>query len=148
MKQLILDAIDLQINNELSKVQDSFPSIYTKDDVKRLVSSLWNKLVADIEEIDRTTPHVVTSEQDIIQIKTEAINEFVEQLKNDIENIEFNGSDIIDYDSAEFEIDYRNTITLQSVDLCCNDQINSDITECIEKNAKEFIKDLSIENAI
>ena len=88
------------IQEAVASVQNAFPSIYTKDDVVKLLTSI---------EID--------SPKSSSSISQDQINELcrliVAQVKENAENLD---SDAIDRDSAEMSMGYSNTVELDSVE--------------------------------
>lgn len=86
------------IQQAVASVQNAFPSIYTKDDVVKLLESI---------EIDSSGKGTFTREQ--ISVLVERL---IEEVKSNVSRLD---SDCIDRGSAEFSLNY-NEVELDSVD--------------------------------
>ena len=101
----INDLFDVQI----AKTIDAYPSIFSKDDVITLLSSLRTDSLNAI--------HEMLPQPNAYLIDEEKFQEFNAAVRNKLENfLDHNNNEVIDYDSAEFEIDYDNRIKLQNID--------------------------------
>jgi hypothetical protein len=89
------------IQQAVASVQNAFPSIYTKDDVVKLLESI---------EIEAPKSSSVNLSRDQIN---DLCREIVAQVKENAENLD---SDCIDKDSAEMSMGYSNTVELDSVE--------------------------------
>ena len=90
----------LTVAEAIEKVEQGFGSVYTKEDVILLLNAL--KVEGGSE---------ATSMQDVIKELKNLKNKIVDKV---MENME---SDVIDYDSASFSIEYDNKIQVDSIDL-------------------------------
>ena len=90
----------LTIAEAIQKVEEGFGSVYTKEDVILLLNSL--KVEGGSES---------TSMKDVIKELKNLKNKIVDKV---MENME---SEVIDYDSACFTIEYDNKIQIDSIDL-------------------------------
>lgn len=90
----------LTIAEAIQKVEQGFGSVYTKEDVISLLNAL---------KVDGGSE--ATSMQDVIKELKNLKNKIVDKV---MENME---SDVIDYDSASFSIEYDNKIQVDSIDL-------------------------------
>ena len=114
------------IQQAVASVQNAFPSIYTKDDVIKLLESI------QIEE----SSGKLSNEQ--IEELTRSIQETVARA---IRN--FDTRDIVDNSTAEFSIGYSNTLELDSVDVDL-DNLNDQIESTIEETVTEFFEGLEV----
>lgn len=114
------------IQQAVASVQNAFPSIYTKDDVIKLLESI------QIEE----SSGKLSNEQ--IEELTESIQEKVARA---IRN--FDTSDIVDNSTAEFSIGYSNTLELDGVDVDLQ-SLNDEIEGTIESTVTEFFEGLEV----
>ena len=112
------------IQQAVASVQNAFPSIYTKDDVIKLLESI------QIQE----SSGKLSNEQ--IQELTESIQEKVARAVRN-----FDTGDVVDYSTAEFSIGYSNTLELDSVDVDLNN-LNDEIECTIESTVTEFFEGL------
>ena len=88
------------IEQAVASVQNAFPSIYTKDDVVKLLTSI---------EIEAPKSSSSISQDQIHELS----RLIVAQVKENAENLD---SDAIDRDSAEMSMGYSNTVELDSVE--------------------------------
>lgn len=82
----------LTIAEAISKVQEGFGSVYTKEDVMILLEAI--------------KPQSLSRSQILSDLKDRIVDRIADNLDNDI----------IDYDSAQFNISYGNTLELEQVD--------------------------------
>ncbi len=116
------------IQQAVASVQNAFPSIYTKDDVIKLLESI---------EIQQSSGKL-SNEQ--IEELTQSIQE---QVTRAIRN--FDTGDIVDNSTAEFSIGYNNTLELDSVDVDLHN-LNDEIESTIESTVTEFFEGLEEES--
>jgi uncharacterized protein (UPF0335 family) len=109
------------IQQAVASVENAFPSIYTKDDVVKLLNSI---------EIE--TP------KSGFKVTKEQIEELVENIESRLERNANNLSteDVVDMSSAEFSIGYGNCIELDSIDIN-----SSDITSEMMSGVQDVIED-------
>jgi hypothetical protein len=88
------------IQEAVASVQNAFPSIYTKDDVVELLTSI---------EIESPKSSSKLSQDQI----NDLCRQIVAQVKENAENLD---NDCIDRDSAEMSMGYSNTVELDSVE--------------------------------
>jgi hypothetical protein len=109
----INDLFDVQI----AKTIDAYPSIFSKDDVITLLSSLRTESLHAI--------HEMLPQPSAYLIDEEKFQEFNSAVRSQLEDfLDRTNTEVIDYDSAEFEMDYDNRIKLENI--CLN---NDAITE-------------------
>ena len=109
----INDLFDVQI----AKTIDAYPSIFSKDDVITLLSSLRTESLHAI--------HEMLPQPSTYLIDEEKFQEFNSAVRSKLEDfLDHTNTEAIDYDSAEFGIDYDNRIKLDNI--CLN---NDAITE-------------------
>jgi biotin-(acetyl-CoA carboxylase) ligase len=107
-------------DNARTKVLSAFPSIYTKDDVIKLIDELQTEVTKQS-----------SSNVDIEELK----QNLLEALERTIDNLDSNS--VVDYDSADFAIGYRNTIEIESIDVNCN-TLFEEITEVVDNEFKNY----------
>ena len=86
----------LTIAEAISKVQEGFGSVYTKEDVMTL-----------LQAIKLPEPQLTPISERLSELKDGIVDRILDRIDNDI----------VDYSSAEFEINYGNTLELSSVDI-------------------------------
>ena len=120
------------IESAIANVQTAFPSIFTKEDVVSILEGLHTKAE---EEVVVTT--VLNDEQ---------IDELVEHVKEAVSRKlnKMDCSDLVDYSTAEFEINYGNTLELTEVSVNV-DIIEEEVHSEIEDKIKSYFETLAIE---
>lgn len=120
-----MELINEIFESELVKVNDAFPSIYTKDDVQRLLLALQSR-VAEV----KLEPVVVD------RINTD---NFVDTVTRHL-HAKFDSYDLIDTDAIEFELDYNNRISVTCADVdyatledLVTDAVNTAIYETMQE---------------
>jgi hypothetical protein len=112
-----MEKINDLFEQEVVRVNDAFPSIYTKDDVVSLLVSLRTQVLNEAAELKPTVGITELQFQDFRSAVTNALEQKIN--RGEI--------DVFDYSSAEFSIGYNNTIEVESIDF------NSDaVTEELE----------------
>ena len=112
------------IQQAVASVENAFPSIYTKDDVIKLLNSI---------EIE--------APKSGFKVTKEQIDELVENIENRLERNANNLSteDVVDMSSAEFSIGYGNCIELDSIDINSSD-ITSEMMSGVEDVIADFFE--------
>lgn len=110
MKELVNNIFDKEITSAL----DGFPSVYSKDDLICVV----NRIRLEINELEQPKPEI--DKEALNTIFQEVIGQFTRVLER-------NDNEYIDYDNAEFTIEYNNTIAVDNIDI-----IVDNITESLE----------------
>jgi hypothetical protein len=105
----INDLFECAIND----AQNSFPTIFSKDDVVYLLAKLRTQTLHEAAELKPTATNMI-SEKRFAELQT--------KVRDTMENyFERDTSECIDYDSAEFSIEYNNQLQLQNIDLNVED---------------------------
>jgi hypothetical protein len=126
----INDLFDVQI----AKTIDAYPSIFSKDDVITLLSSLRTESLHAI--------HEMLPQPSAYLIDEEKFQEFNAAVRRSLYNfLDSNNTNIIDYDSAEFGIDYNNKIILENICLE-NDSILEELDDILLTQWQELYGDL------
>ena len=102
----------------LHSVKHSVSSIFTKDDVLNLISS--------IEQEEQTNP---------VYEMIKKLQDLQESINYNLQNL--NSDDVVDYDSVEFSISYNNRIEVD----CMNINVDN-LTEIVENGIGELIDEL------
>ena len=128
-----MEKIDQLFISEINRVLTTFPSIYSNNDV---VSLLENLKISIIDELSKVKPNVgITEEQ---------FQEFNANVRHRLDSSMCNGSiDLYDYSSAEFSIDYHNTIVLESLDFN-SDAVTEELDEIMLDEFQKSFGDLII----
>ena len=101
----------------LHSVKHSISSIFTKDDVLKLIESIEQEQTNQVYDLIKR------------------LQDLQEKLSYDLQNL--NSDDVVDYDSVEFSISYNNRIEVDGMN------INVDnLTEIVEGKIGELIDEL------
>ena len=104
-----MDKINNLFESEVLKVVEAFPSIYTKDDVVSLLTTLRTQVLTETADALSAANATPITEMDF--------QEFSESVTRELENrINRGDVEVYDYSSAEFSINYHNTIEIESID--------------------------------
>ena len=95
--------MNLIFENAYLIVKNAPSTIFSKEDVLKLINELQTNVNADVEQYN--------SEATELQFQ-----EFNSNVKSRLYQY-FNSADLIDYDSAEFEIEYNNQLVLNNVNV-------------------------------
>lgn len=99
----------------VENVQNSISSIFSKEDVIKLINSIEDAQSKDIFNI---------------------LQDLRSKVCNKISNA--SSEDIVDFDSAELEMDYNRTVNLQSIDIRMDD-LECDIDELFQDAISEIM---------
>lgn len=129
-----MQTIQTVFDTLIEQVQTSAGSLFTKDDVCSLLSD-FEKRVAAIQPVQNTDAY---SDTTLIRVKNNLMQklkqDIISEFKADLDHV--STEEVIDFDSAEFDLDYGNTITLQNVEFN-NHRFVDGLTEVLD-NALTF----------
>ena len=116
MKQKLIEQVSSEHAKHRQFVETSFPSIYTKEDVCKILDELVNGVYASLADVEETTSETLS------ELQIESIANDVAEMVGDL------GMDIVnDY---ELEMSYRE-VELSSVEIS-ERQIRSIVTEVVK----------------
>ena len=127
MKAEIAKLIDQALLDQKKDVTNSFPSIFSREDVIHQLEEFGYGLITIIMEMKEDKSAALTFEQ-----RQELEGNLREAIERKLDRMD--SSDAVDYDSAEFNIEYGNTLTLESVNINSDsiaDEIDSAISQVI-----------------
>lgn len=132
MKNEIAKLIDQALQDQLKDVGNSFPSIFSKEDVKHQLEEFGYGLITIIMEMkeDKSAGLTFEQRQTLEGNLREAISRKLDRMDS---------SDVVDYDSAEFEIEYGNTLRLESVNFS-GDTIAEELDDVISEVIGDFFE--------
>jgi hypothetical protein len=105
----INDLFECAIND----AQNAFPTIFSKEDVIYLLAKLRTQTLYEAAELKSTTTSCISEK---------LFTEFQTKVRDTMERyFTYDGTEAIDYDSAEFSIEYNNQLQLQNIDLNIED---------------------------
>ena len=131
MKHQIATLIEETLLNQKNDVDKSFPSIFSREDVKHQLEEFGYGLITTIMEMTEEKK----SSQSISLEGVEKLSELlITTITRKIERLD--AGEFFDYDSACFSIGYNNQVEIDSIDY------NSDyITEIIDIAVDEVLHD-------
>jgi hypothetical protein len=131
MKHQIATLIEETLLNQKNDVDKSFPSIFSREDVKHQLEEFGYGLITTIMEMTEEKK----SSQSISLEGVEKLSELlITTITRKIERLD--SEEVVDYDSACFSIGYNNQVEIDSIDY------NSDyITEIIDIAVDEVLHD-------
>jgi len=132
MKKEIIEQISSELSRNRQFVETSFPSIYSKQDVIHLLEEFADTIttyvfeqVEEKKSSNRISPEVLEALESAL---VEAINNKIERLDSE---------DVVDFSSAGFEINYGNTLELESIDYV-SDNITNEVEEAVGETLRDF----------
>jgi len=129
-----MEKINDLFDQEITKTVDAYPSIFSKDDVVNLLSTLRTTVLYAATELKPT-----------VSITEEKFQEFNANVRNALETSMNNGSiDLYDYQSAEFTINYSNQIEIENIDFN-SDCITEELDEIMLNEFQAIFGDLITE---
>jgi hypothetical protein len=106
-----MEKINDLFDQEIIRVNDSFPSVYTKDDVIHLLSTLRTQTLYEAAELKSTST-----------ISEKLFTEFQVKVRDEMEEyLNMNDHNLVVFDSAEFNLNYNNVVELERVDINVDD---------------------------
>jgi hypothetical protein len=114
------------IENAVQRVKGSYPSIYSKDDVTNLLYELMSDLDTEINDIVEARQKPNVDLDDLRSKLHDAVYRKLDRMSN---------SDVIDFDSAEFSINYDNRVELDDINFNVDtlmDEVDEAINDVIE----------------
>jgi len=134
-----MEKINDLFDQEITKTVDAYPSIFSKDDVVDLLSLLRTNVVAEALEASR---QLAEAERKFF-ISEMDFQEFSSNVTNALERCINNGNiDIYDYSSAEFSINYHNTIEIESIDFntdAVTDELSNILLDQFQESFGKFL---------
>lgn len=142
MKKEIAQLIDQALKDQINDVNNSFPSIFSRDDVKAQLEEFGYGLITIIMEMKEET-------KSSLELTFEQRQELQGLLRETIERKldRMDSSEAVDYNSAEFSIEYNNTLTLESVNINA-DSIADEIDDAINQVVGDFFQPVEEEDGI
>ena len=132
MKKQIIEQVSSELKRSQEFVNNSFPSVYTKQDVIHLLDEFADTIttyvfenVKEEKSSNRMSPEVLKELQSVL---IEAINSKIERLDS---------NELVDFDSASFEISYNNQVELESIDSSI-ENITNEVESAVEEILHDF----------
>ena len=125
---MIQDTMGLSFND----IDNHFPTLYTKDDVKAVLS----KFSLSLNEMIglQIMGEKISTNIDLEELK----QNLLEALERKIDNMD--STDVVDYDSVDLMISYRNQVEIESIDVNCStlfDEISTVVNDEFDNYIEE-----------
>jgi hypothetical protein len=131
MKNQIIEQISSELKRSQEFVNNSFPSVYTKQDVQHLLSEFADTITTfvfeNVEEKKSSPSISLDGVEELSELLIKSINSKIERLDS---------NEVVDFDSASFSIGYSNQVEIESIDF--ND---NEITDIVESTVDEVLRD-------
>ena len=127
---LVQDTMELSFN----EIDNHFPTLYTKDDVKAVLS----KFSLSLHEIIGLRLTMDEREGNVKETLEELKQNLLETLERKIDHLD--SSDIVDYDSVDLMISYRNQVEIESISVNCSELFN-EIETVINDEFDNYLKE-------
>ena len=132
MKKQIIEQISSELKGSQEFVNNSFPSVYTKQDVIHLLDEFADTITTYVFENAK-------DEKPSNRINPEVLKELesalIESINNKIERLDSN--ELVDFGSASFEISYNNQLELESIDSSI-ENITNEVEEAVSEILHDF----------
>jgi hypothetical protein len=130
-----MENINNLFDQEITKTVDAYPSIFSKDDVVNLLSSLRTNVLTEVSELQPT-----------VTVNEKRFQDFSESVTRALENSINRGNlDIYDTSSAEFSINYHNTIEIESIDFN-TDALIDELSDILQDQFVGYFGELQTNN--
>lgn len=119
MKHRFAVLIEEALLNQKNDVDNSFPSIFSREDVKHQLEEFGYGLITTLMELteDQKPSTSISAEQikELSDLLSGAIASRVDRLDS---------NEVVDYDSASFAINYNNCVELETIDFESENIVN------------------------
>jgi hypothetical protein len=131
MKKEISQLIDKALLDQKKDVDNSFPSIFSREDVKHQLEEFGFGLITiimEMKEEKKNSPSIsLESIEELSKLLIKTINSKIERLDSE---------EVVDFNSASFSIDYNNQVEIDSLDY------NPDtITDIVQEQVENVLHD-------
>ena len=135
-----MEKINEIFENELVKTVDAFPSIFTKDDVVKILTELRTNVLNATSDVLSETNNKTTY---MTKSKFEDFSSCVaRELEKSLRDNDFR---FIDYESAEFELDHSNRVSLQHIEFDSS-SIEEELYSILLSELQEHFGELIVES--
>jgi hypothetical protein len=114
-------------------------SIFTANDVKIMYNGLLPEIIQIIESKSNVDLPMLNLRESLTTVLSEALTVIEDRL-----DCTYNNCEYIDYESAEFQLDYGNQLSLERVDLNSRSIVNV-VHETFDNAFDEMIQSLKVE---
>lgn len=112
------------------QIEQSKSSIFTKEDVLKLFQEFYSNILKN-----------KSKKQASLKAKSDVFNNFQDEIEKRMATRLEHAQELVDYDSAQFSIDYRNQLILDDVDIniyLISDALNDILLDEFQKHFGEL----------
>lgn len=131
MKKEISQLIDQALKDQINDVNNSFPSIFSREDVKHQLEEFGYGLITIIMEMkeEKSSPNIsLEGVEGLSKLLMQYITAKVERLDSE---------EVVDFNSASFSIGYNNQIEVDAIDYN-SDEIISKVEDAVDEALRDF----------
>ena len=131
MKNEIVKLIEQALQDQKKDVDNSFPSIFSRDDVKLQLENFGYELITIVMEMkEEKSSRSISLEgvEELSNLLCGAIASKIERLDS---------SDVVDFDSVSLSISYNNQVEIDSIDYI-SDTITDEVESAVEQVLHDF----------
>lgn len=131
MKKEISQLIDQALKDQINDVNNSFPSIFSREDVKHQLEEFGYGLITIIMEMkeEKSSPNIsLEGVEGLSKLLMQYITAKVERLDSE---------EVVDFNSAGFSIGYNNQIEIDTIDYN-SDEIISKVEDAVDEALRDF----------
>jgi len=131
MKKLIIHEIESELKVTLESVEKAHPSIYSKEDVRKVLVGFTENITRWVSEAPEEKSKDFAISPERLELLETAL---LQGICRKVERLD--SEEVVDYSSASFSINYNNTVEIDTIDY------NSDaVTEVIDIAVSEVLHD-------
>lgn len=131
MKKEISQLIDQALKDQINDVNNSFPSIFSREDVKHQLEEFGYGLITIIMEMEekKSSPNIsLEGVEGLSKLLMQYITAKVERLDSE---------EVVDFNSVSFNISYNNQVEIETIDYN-SDEIISKVEEAVDEALRDF----------
>ena len=131
MKNEIVKLIEQALQDQKKDVDNSFPSIFSREDVKHQLEEFGYGLITIVMEMkEEKSSRSISLEgvEELSNLLCGAIASKIERLDS---------SDVVDFDSVSLSISYNNQVEIDSIDYI-SDTITDEVESAVEQVLHDF----------
>lgn len=128
MKKEIIEQIGSELSRHQQFIETSFPSIYSREDVQKLISEFAHDVMTIVSEAKEKRAISLEGVEELSNLLCGAINARIERLDS---------NDVVDFDSVSLSISYNNQVEIDSIDYI-SDTITNEVESAVEEVLHDF----------
>jgi len=132
MKKEIAQLIEKALAIQKHDIDCSFPSIFSREDVKHLLEEFGYGLMTNVLEMKEEEKSIrsisIQGVEELSELLIKSINSKIERLDSE---------EVVDFNSASFSISYTNQVEIDSLDYN-SDCITSEVESAVDEVLRDF----------